>query len=92
MLVEVLSECRGILWYHHHNFGFLGHKLVIVLTQLRHVPAAEWSGEAAIENQQYMFLAAVIRKFHNFAIVIVQFESRSRFIQSHFTHHIVTLR
>jgi len=29
----------------------------VVLTQLRHMPLAEWSGKGAVEHQQHIFLA-----------------------------------
>lgn len=35
-------------------------KLIVVVAQLRQVPAAEWSGEAAIENEDDMLVVAVV--------------------------------
>ena len=43
-----------------HNLRVAGYELIIILAQLRHMRAAEWSHKAAIENKQYILPAAVI--------------------------------
>ena len=45
-------------------------KLLVVLAQLRHVRAAEWSLETAIENKQDVLFAFVIRKCDPVALII----------------------
>ena len=35
---------------------------LIILAQLRHVPAAEWSGKAPVEDQEKVFLSFEFRK------------------------------
>jgi len=49
-----------IFWTNHQNFRFPGQKFVIVLAQLRHVPAAERSDKTAIEYQDYIALVLII--------------------------------
>jgi len=41
------------------HYGLAGGKFLIILAQLRHVPAAEWSHKAAVENQQDIFPAHI---------------------------------
>jgi hypothetical protein len=54
------------------NFGIPFHKLLILLTQLRHVPTAERSDESAIKNQNDMLFVLKIRKPKGLAIEIIQ--------------------
>jgi hypothetical protein len=49
-------------------------KFLIILAQLRHVPLAEGSGKATIENQQYIQFSAIIRKMDSVTLKILQDE------------------
>ncbi len=48
--------CEGLLVFRpeNQNLRVLSHKLIVVKAQLRHVPLAERSEEAAIKNQQHI--------------------------------------
>lgn len=49
-----------ILWTNHNDCCLQVKKAVIILTQLRQMPAAEWSNEAAIEHNQHMLTGGKI--------------------------------
>ena len=51
MLLPVFGKGIGIFRTDNHNFGILCQILIVILAQLRHMPAAEWSEKAPIENQ-----------------------------------------
>ena len=66
-LLPVGGKGFGIFRANDHNFHIAGDKLLIVLAQLRHVRAAEWSGKGAVENQQHIFLSVKICQVDGFA-------------------------
>ena len=47
----LFRECRGILRANDDHFRIMRFELFVVLTQLRHVPAAVWSDETTVEDQ-----------------------------------------
>ena len=55
---EVGSEGFCIFRSHNHNFDITFNKFLMILAQLRHMLLAEWSGKCAVEDQQYILLAA----------------------------------
>ena len=59
-----------------HNFCFQGFEFRIILTQLRHMPLAERSQKAAVENQQNIGFVFEIRK-RNFLTISIH-ESKLR--------------
>jgi len=52
LLMPIVSKRAGIFGTDHNHFDVAGHKFGIVLAQLRHVRAAERSGEAAVKDQK----------------------------------------
>ncbi len=62
VLFPVHGKCLRPFGSNHNHFRLLRDKLIIVPTQLRHVPAAERSEESAIEDQQNVFVSAKIRE------------------------------
>jgi len=52
IFLPILGEGCLVLRSDDDHFGLAGAKFMIVLAQLRHVPAAEWSHKAAVEDQQ----------------------------------------
>jgi hypothetical protein len=77
-IFPILFERAGVLRTHHHNNGILFNEFSKVLTQLRHVPAAEWSQEAPVENKDNVAAVFKVRKPDGLAVKIVQFEIRGR--------------
>jgi hypothetical protein len=61
-------------------------KILVVLAQLRHMPLAEWSKKAAVENEQYVRIAAKISQANWLALEIDQGEVRGRGVESNFRH------
>jgi len=51
VLFPIHGKRIRILGSDHNHFGILSDKFVIVLAQLRHVPAAEWSEKTTVEDQ-----------------------------------------
>ena len=81
-----------LLWAirtHNHNLRVAGYKLIIVLAQLRHMRAAEWSHKAAVENKQYILPAAVISQTDHIAVEIGQLEIRCRCVNRYLWHDII---
>ncbi len=56
------AESISIIRSGHYNFRPSRHELIIVLTQLRHVPSAEWSDKAAIEDEYDILRAVYVRE------------------------------
>jgi hypothetical protein len=52
----------GIVRPYHHNRGINCLESVIIPTQLRHVPAAEWSHKTTVEHKQNIFPVRIFRK------------------------------
>jgi hypothetical protein len=50
MLVPEVLECCTVFWTNNQNLGLASDELFVVLAQLRHVPAAEWSKESPVED------------------------------------------
>jgi hypothetical protein len=50
-------KCLRGFGTNHHNLRAGSNKLFVVMAQLRHVPLAEWSGEAAVQDENYMAFA-----------------------------------
>ena len=73
----------------HNHFGPVLHKFWVILTQLRHMPLAEWSGESAVEYQQYIVLAKQVRKAEGLAFVVRQGEIRGWCIDAYLGHVIL---
>ncbi len=48
---EIGSKGFGIFRANHDNFYITGNEFLIILTQLRHMLLAKWSGKSAVENQ-----------------------------------------
>jgi hypothetical protein len=76
VLFPVHEKCLGALGSNHNHFRVLRDKLVIVLAQLRHVPAAERSEESAVEDQQNVFVSAKIRETDLVSVEVSQCEIR----------------
>jgi hypothetical protein len=52
--------------------------MFMVLAQLRHVRAAEWSGEAAIKDQQNMLFLLELGEADHISLIILQDKVRCR--------------
>jgi len=73
----VLLKGVHVVWANDDNFGFTRYKFLIVLAQLRHVPAAEGSHQPPVEDQHNMPVALVIREAHGLSGQIDQGKIRS---------------
>ena len=71
-LCEVVRERLGVFAPENENGRVPFHKLIVVPAQLRHVRAAVWSGEAAVEDEQDVLFFFVIRKADRAALIILQ--------------------
>jgi len=60
-------------------------KLVMILAQLRHVPAAERSDETAVEDQQDLLLTFKIGQCHLLAVEIFKSKIRGWGVQLYFS-------
>jgi hypothetical protein len=49
-------------------------KFIDILAQLRHVLAAEWSGEATVKDEHDRLLALEMGQAHHIALIILQNE------------------
>ncbi len=59
--LPIAGKTRGVLWANDDDLGAAGLDLGVAQAQLRHVLAAVWSSEAAIENQHYVLAAPEVR-------------------------------
>ena len=85
MLGKIAGEGGGILRTDDQDGRFTLLELSKVLAQLRHMRTAEWSHEAAIEDQQDI-PAAQIREPDGFSTVISQLKIWGGGIDGHFGH------
>ena len=60
--LEIGRKLPGVFRPDDYDGNITGDKFSVVLTQLRHMPLAEWSGKGAIEHQQHNFLALQVRQ------------------------------
>lgn len=61
-------------------------EFLMVETQLRHMPLAEWSGKAAVKDQENIRFCLVIGEFYSFTVKILQRKIRRFGIQFNFWH------
>jgi len=61
---------------HHQDLGLALDKALIILAQLRQVPAAEGSDKAAVKDQHYVLAPAIIGQAHGPALGIGQAKIR----------------
>jgi hypothetical protein len=86
MATKVSSEGGGVLRADNHNGCIHFEELIMVPAQLRHVLAAEWSGEAAIENQQHVLAPGKIGEGHVSAVEIRENKVRRPLIKGDLGH------
>ena len=72
MIVPVTLKSGRFFRPNHDDFEILLQEHFLILAQLRHMPAAVRSLEAAIEHQQYMLFALEIRQAHALPIEVLQ--------------------
>lgn len=68
MLGPIFLKQLLALGANYQDFRVLLNKLLVISAQLRRMLLAEWSGEAAVENQYDVFLAAKIGKPHGLIV------------------------
>ena len=76
----VLGECGGVLGARDQHLNVAGDELGVVVAQLRQMPAAEGSEEAAVEHQQHVLAAVVVRQTHAGAGEVRQGEVGGRLV------------
>lgn len=74
IFAPVGSESSVIFRTDHDNFGLAVHKFLKVMAQLRHMPLAEWSGKAAVEDDQDVVCSAEIGELNGFTPEIIEGE------------------
>ena len=77
MLRPEVGEGVSPLRPDHDDLGVPPRELLIPLAQLRHVPLAKGSREAAVEDQHHVSLPAEVRKTHPSPGEILEVEVRS---------------
>jgi hypothetical protein len=60
VLLPIGCKGFGVFGAEDDNLRLSLDKFLMILAQLRHVPLAEWSGQAAVEDQHHMRFAAEI--------------------------------
>jgi hypothetical protein len=91
MGMPVSFKGPGVLRTNHNHLRLPLEKLRIILTQLRHVPLAEWSGEAAVEDQQYICFSAKIRQTHSVPPEVLQGEIGGKRVECNLGHSFLSL-
>lgn len=86
VFLPVGGERLSIFRANHNDFGPAVLEFLMVLAQLHHVPLAEWSGKAAVENEQNIRPPAKIGQSDRFAPEIFQRKIGCRGVQSNFRH------
>lgn len=69
-------KCLRIFWSDHQNLSLPVYEILKVMTQLRHMPLAKWSDEAAVEYQQDIRLSFETGQLDCFSLEIRQSEIR----------------
>ena len=77
-------------WTNDYDLCISFHKLLVVLTQLRHVFLAERSYKAPVEYQDDVFFAPIVRETYCLPLEIVQGKIRSDCINLHSIRHGLT--
>jgi hypothetical protein len=54
--LPVICETLGIFGTYDYDRNVASYKFCVVMTQLRHMLLAEWSGKGAVKHQQHNFL------------------------------------
>ncbi len=88
MLAPIRFKGAGIFRTYDDHLGLPLDEFLVILAQLRHVPAAEWSNEAAVEHEQDMRCAAKIGQAKWLALIIGQGEVRGGGIKQDLRHRI----
>ncbi len=86
MISPIILKELLMLGANHDDLRVTLDKLLVISTQLRRMLFAEWSEEAAIENQYDVFLVVKIGKAHRFIVEIIQREIRRRRVKLNFGH------
>lgn len=82
----VQRKCQTVFRSNHQDHGVLFCEFVVILAQLRHVPSAEGSEKAAIENEQDVLLQVKICEADLIAVEIGQCEIGGGFVEFSTTH------
>jgi hypothetical protein len=72
LLLPIISKCFCVLGTHHDDLGVPIGKLGKISAQLRHMPAAEGSPEATIEDQDDVLVALIVGQAHGLVFKILQ--------------------
>ena len=59
VFLPILLKSVSGIGANHDNFCIQDGKLVIILAQLRHVPAAKWSDKTPVQNQNHIVLPLI---------------------------------
>ena len=78
VLSEISGELLGVFRTDYQNHRVSLNKSINILAQLRHMRAAEWSLESAVEHQQHILLFFEVRKADQIAVKILQCKIRGR--------------
>jgi hypothetical protein len=86
MLLPISCKGFGVFRANNDHLSLTFDEVLIVLAQLRHVPLAEWSGKAAVENQQHVRFAAKIGQANRLTLEILQSEIWGRGVKRDLGH------
>lgn len=74
LFAPVRCKGAGIFWTQDDHLSLPFCEFLVVLAQLRHVPAAEWSKKATVEHEQHVRFAAKIGQANRLTLEIAQGE------------------
>ncbi len=86
MLLPIFTEGSGVFRSNHDDLSVPAGKFFKVTAQLRHMPLAEWSGKAAVENQQNIVFAEEVGEGDRFPAKVGKRKIRGGRIQSNNGH------